>query len=603
MKLRTKILLFMLPPLLISGLLIYYLSGRVVCSTLHSEAAGAAVSAADRFMEHHAQRFGARKETELLPALYSLMRTVNAAQIGLADAGGRLLAHTDVARKGLPLDEVYPPEKGGGELYRMDRHAADGLMHVFIPLTDAGNESPEELALGGSADGDRTGTLIISMPLREAVRAEDYIAGKTLLVLSAVYAAILISVFFLTGLALRPVKLLTEGTRLIGRGDYGALIPVPSRDELGELAASFNEMSRKLAGTIVSRNYLDAIIDNIAEILVVADTDGRIRRANKAAQAALGKTERELEGTPATDLFPPEGAGGRGWLAELEARGELRDHETLLLAGKEKVPALVSAAWMKDNDGNRSGMAVIIRDITLRKKYEAELARSNEELQRFAFVASHDLQEPLRTISNYIQMLEARYREQLGPDAGRHIGFITGAVSRMRAMVRDLLDYSKINAPLKPGSADAGEAIDSVIRLMESSVKEAGARIERGELPSVRADRMHLERIFQNLISNAIKFRGDAPPVVRVSAERGRGGWIFVVEDNGQGIDPKYAPKLFKLFGRLHGAAVEGAGIGLAACRKILELYGGEIWFDSAPGKGAAFRFSIPDRVETKEDK
>ncbi|MDT8287386.1 MAG: ATP-binding protein [Elusimicrobiales bacterium] len=475
-------------------------------------------------------------------------------------------------------------------------------MHVFIPLTDAGRESPEELTLAGSSPGERTGTLVLSMPLGDAVRAENYIAGKTLLILAAVYAAILIAVFFLTGVALRPVKLLTEGTRLIGRGDYGALIPVPSRDELGELAASFNEMSRRLAGTIVSRNYLDAIIDNISEILVVTDTGGLVRRANKAAQTALGKTERELQGTPATDLFPPEKPEYRAWLRELEERGEVRDYETVLLAGKRRVPALVSAAWMKDNDGNRSGMAVIIRDITLRKKYEAELARSNEELQRFAFVASHDLQEPLRTISSYIQLLEARYREQLGPDAGRHIGFITGAVSRMRAMVRDLLDYSKINAPLKLEIADAGEALDSVIRLMESPVKAAGGRVERGELPSIRADRLHLERLFQNLLSNALKFRGEEPPVVRVSAGRGRGGWIFTVEDNGQGIDPKYALKLFKLFGRLHGAAVEGSGIGLAACKKIVELYGGEIWFDAAPGKGAAFRFSIPDREEEMEE-
>ncbi len=602
MKLRAKILLFMLPPLLLSGLLIYYLSGRAVCATLHSEAAEAATSAALRFMENHGGNLEARGEKELLPALYALMRAVNAAQVGLADASGALLAHTDVARKGLPLSEVYPPESGAA-LYRVDRHAPDGLMHVFIPLTDAGAQSAEELTLAGSAPGRRTGTLVLSMHLRDAVRAENYIARKTLMILAAVYAAILLSAFLLTGVALRPVKLLTEGTRLIGRGDYGALIPVPSRDELGELAASFNEMSRRLAGTIVSRNYLDAIIDNIAEILVVTDTAGRVRRANKAAQAALGKTQKALEDSPVTELFPAENPEYRAWLTLLEEKGEVRDYETVLLAGAGRVPAMVSAAWMKDNNGDRSGIAVIIRDITLRKKYEAELARSNEELQRFAFVASHDLQEPLRTITNYIQMLEAKYREQLGPDAGRNVDFITGAVNRMRALVRDLLDYSKINAALKLEDVDTGAALSSVLKLMEQCVAAAGASVERGELPVIRADRGHIERLFQNLLGNAVKFRGEDAPRIRVSAERGRGGWVFSVEDNGQGIDLKYAPKLFKLFGRLHGAAVDGAGIGLAACKKIVELYGGEIWFDPGPGKGSVFRFSIPDRGEVKEEK
>ncbi|MDQ7772957.1 MAG: ATP-binding protein [Elusimicrobiales bacterium] len=603
MKLRAKILLFMLPPLLLSGLLIYYLSGRAVCATLHSEAAAAAVSAATRFVDSHGGSFADTGEKELLPALYTLMRAVNALQAGLADPSGLLLAHTNVARKGLRLDEVYPPETGGSASYRIDRHAPEGLLHVFIPLTEAGRESAEELTLAGAPHRERTGTLVVSLPLRDSVRAEEYIAGKTLVILAAVYAAILLAVYFLTGLALRPVKLLTEGTRLIGRGDYGALIPVPSRDELGELAASFNEMSRRLAGTIVSRNYLDAIIDNIAEILVVTDTGGAVRRANKAAQAALGRTEKDLDGTRVEDLFPPERPEYRGWLSLLKERGEVRDYETVLLAGETRLPALVSAAWMKDNNGNRSGMAVIMRDITLRKKYEAELARSNEELQRFAFVASHDLQEPLRTITNYIQMLEAKYRERLGPDAGRNIDFITGAVGRMRTMVRDLLEYSKINASLKLEDADAGEALDAVVRLMENSVKAAGAGIERGPLPRLKADRLHLERLFQNLLSNALKFRGEAPPLVRVTAERGRGGWVFSVADNGQGIDLKYAPKLFKLFGRLHGAAVEGSGIGLAACRKIVDLYGGEIWFESEPGKGSVFRFSIPDRGEIKEKK
>lgn len=592
MKARAKLFLLFLPPLLLSGLIISHLAGRAVRATLHAQAAASTRAGVTGTIGSSAAAFASGREQDLLPVLYALQGPANASGVAFAGVSGDVRAHTDVTRKGLDLpgnwkEMLLLPE--GGYL------AAETRLNVFIPVTEAAGQDPEELALG-AARGARLGTLIVTVPLAGVLATEAGISRKISGILVAVYSAILLAAFLITGLALRPVRLLTEGTKRVSRGDYGAVIPVSSRDEFGELARSFNEMSATLSGTIVSKNYLDAIVDNIVDILVVTDPEGGIRRLNKAALAALGKTEDELKDSSVLRLFSAEVPERSGWHDVLRALGEVRDFETVLLT-PTAVPVTVSASYISDSGGTRTGIAVIIRDITLRKKYEAELARSNEDLQRFAFVASHDLQEPLRTVSNYIQLLETKYREVLGPEAGRNVDFITGAVKRMRALVKDLLEYSKINAELKLERVDTGQALESVLSMLRESISAAGAKVEAGPLPEISADRCHIERLLLNLISNAVKFRDGRPPEIKVAAKRdAESGWIFSVADNGEGIDPRYASKLFKLFGRLHGAATEGAGIGLASCKRIVDYYGGRIWHESEPGKGSTFFFSIPAR-------
>jgi PAS domain S-box-containing protein len=595
MKARAKLLLLLLPPLLLSGLLIKYLAGHAVRDALREQVAVSARAGATSVPERYAAAFVSGGEAELLPALYALKDALKASEAAFVGVSGELLAHTDVARKGAPLPAAWKEKLGlpeGG--YDAPGGAAD--LAVFIPVLSQAAKDPEELALGSSG-GELLGTLVASVPLAAAAASERRISRRITLILLAVYSAILLAAFFVTGLALRPVQLLTEGTKRIRLGDYGSVIPVSSHDEFGELASSFNEMTRTLSGTIVSKNYLDAIVDNIVDILVVTDLEGRISRVNKAALAAFGKTAEELQGAPARELFRGEQDPQADWLRLLAAEGQVRDYETRLNS-PVLTPALISASYIRDTEGAPSGIAVIVRDITLRKKYEAELARSNEDLQRFAFVASHDLQEPLRTVTNYIQLLETKYRETLGPDAARNVDFITAAVKRMRSLVRDLLEYSKLNAGLKLERVDSGEALDSVLALMRDTLNAAGARVERGTLPVIDADRGHIERLLQNLLSNAVKFTGGRAPLVTVSAARGPEGWVFSVADNGEGIDAKYAHQLFKLFGRLHGAAVAGAGIGLASCKRIVDSYGGRIWFDSEPGKGSTFYFSVPPAPE-----
>lgn len=598
MKIRAKLFFFLLPLLLLSGLIINYQTGRAVCTTLHDETAANVTASAKRFIESAKPDFTAPQENKLLPFLYELTAGLNAAHACFTDAGGTVLAHTDVAQTGKRFPGAYSEKfrsaEGG---YAISTHCARGLMEVYIPVTESRALSPEELALSGAGEsGKLLGRLVIYFPLKDAIATEKYIARKSAMILAAVYAAILLAAFFITGLALRPIRQLMSGTERIRLGDYDVRIPVASRDEFGDLARSFNTMSETLSGTIVSKNYLNAILDNMLDILVVTDLDGVIQKINRAAQAVLTAEVKEVEGLSLLRFFPAE-KQELGYFRDLiKKNGEVRDYEMLLVtAAGARLPVLASASFIKNNEGEISGIAVVMRDITLRKKYEAEMARSNEELQRFAFVASHDLQEPLRTICNYIQLLESKYRTVLGAESEKHVEFISSAVRRMRALVSDLLEYSKLNATLNLKEVDSDEALNYVLAALHDSISAAGAVIERGDLPRLRADQSHIERLFQNLISNAVKFRDGAAPRLRVSAEPGAAGWIFSVKDNGIGIASGHRAKLFKIFGRLHGNGVAGAGIGLAACKKIVEYYGGSIWFESEPGKGSTFFFSIPN--------
>ena len=597
MNIRAKLLLFLLPPLLLSGIIINYLTGRAVCTTLHDETAARTAAGAKRLLETAAPDFSAPREDKLLPFLYALDADLNASNACFTDLGGTILAHTDVVRRGKKLPGAHSGKflsgKGG---YEIAAHGEHDLMQVYVPVNARKDESPEELALlGAGGEETRLGTLVVSVPLKEVIATEKYIAKKSAYILAAVYSAILLAAFFLTGLALRPIRRLITGTERIRLGDYDTLIPVDSRDEFGELASSFNAMSKTLSSTIVSKDYLNTILDNMADTMLVIDLNGVIKKANRAASALLGRSENELDGLRAEAIFPTEKPGSAYWLELLKKNGDLRNYETVVASGSgARIPVLTSATLMRNTEGEISGIVSMIHDISSIKKYEAELARSNEDLQRFAFVASHDLQEPLKTISNYVQMLEAKYRAVMGPESEKHVEFITGAVGRMRALILGLLAYSKINATLHLEDVDSGEALDYVLRALENTISASGAVIERGNLPVLRADRCHIESLLQNLISNAIKFRNGAAPHITVSAETGPEGWTFRIKDNGIGIEEVHRAKLFKIFGRLHGKGVDGAGIGLASCKKIVEYYGGNIWFKSEPDKGSSFFFCIP---------
>ena len=236
------------------------------------------------------------------------------------------------------------------------------------------------------------------------------------------------------------------------------------------------------------------------------------------------------------------------------------------------------------------------------KQGHEDLARSNQDLEQFAYVASHDLQEPLRMVATYTQLLAERYRGKLDADADKYIHYAVDGALRMQKLVQDLLTFSRVGRQqLSLQRIDCNIVLQTALTNLEAAIQESHAVVERAELPVVTADSSQLVQVLQNLIGNAIKFRGSEAPVIRVSAESQTKEWVFSVADNGIGIAAEYAEDVFVIFRRLHTRAeYVGNGIGLAICKKIIEQHGGRIWFESEPGHGSTFRFTLPTKVNAK---
>jgi len=347
-----------------------------------------------------------------------------------------------------------------------------------------------------------------------------------------------------------------------------------------------------------------AAIEDAHDAVAIVEPGGAISYMNIAFGRLFKHTRDTIAGAAIETFFSDPEIARRLHRAALDGLGESLEVEVLDTSGKP-MPALLRTAGIMDEKCEVSAALFMFTDITERKRAEfrlnaslAELERSNRDLEQFAYVASHDLQEPLRLVSAYTQLLLQRYRDKLDSEADPLVNFITEGVNRMQRLVQDLLLYSRVGTRGKPfAPVDSGKALDEALKNLAMAIQDQQAVVTRDDLPTVASDAMQLTMLFQNLIGNAIKFRGGENPLVHVGAGKTEDGaaWLFSVSDNGIGIDAEFAERIIVIFQRLHTRSkYPGTGIGLALCKRIVERHGGRIWVEPGKEKGSVFWFTIP---------
>jgi signal transduction histidine kinase len=348
-----------------------------------------------------------------------------------------------------------------------------------------------------------------------------------------------------------------------------------------------------------ARNYAEAIIETVRQPLLVLTKELKIRSANQGFYSTFKMSKEQTEDCSVYDL------GNGQWeipkLRELFqeillSHGSFRDfevdqsfigigHKTMLLSAREltQLPP-------------KTDILLAIEDITSSRSSDDQIRRTNEDLKHFAYAASHDLQEPLRMVMTSTQLLSRDYQGKLDSNADQFIHFAVEGAQRMDSLLKGMREYWQVSERGEENctAVDCNEILERALLNLQQTITTSGAVVTNDPLPTVWAERVMLVELFQNLIGNAVKFRGKKPPKIHISAEKRQGNWIFSVQDNGIGIDPNNLKKVFDMFKRLNGARYLGAGIGLAICRKVVERLGGEIWAESDQERGSKFMFTVP---------
>jgi PAS domain S-box-containing protein len=444
--------------------------------------------------------------------------------------------------------------------------------------------------------------------------------GRIIISIGALTAlAVVILAVFISRTLTRPIRKLVEGAEEIGRGNLDHIVGTTTRDEIGELSRTFDRMTQALKKTTVSRDALqqekrfsDSVIDSFPGIFYLFDEKGRFIRWNRNFEKVTEYPAEMIPKISPLDLFSGEDQNRvAAKIQNIFIRGEDFLEADLISRSGKKTPYYLTGLNVSINDKTLligTGM-----DITERRLAEArlgmvhqELQRSNSELEQFAYVASHDLQEPLRMVSSFTQLLARRYADKLDQDAMDFIHYAVDGANRMQQLIQDLLSFSRVTTRGQPRTRiHARDALENALSNLQTVIAETGARITHDDLAEVDADRTQLVQVFQNLIGNAVKFgKSGESPSVHISCQQQGAEWVFSVKDNGIGINPKYFDRIFVIFQRLHTReAYSGSGIGLALCKSIVERHAGRIWVESQPDKGSIFRFTIPIQDMQKGDK
>ena len=406
------------------------------------------------------------------------------------------------------------------------------------------------------------------------------------------------------------MRMRKDGSRFLASLTWTAL-----HDQAGNLRG-FSEFSHDLTESKESAAKYRGLLEAAPDAMVVVNQAGVIVLVNVQAEKQFGYRRDELIGHQVKNIIP-EGFAERLIADATRSTAEaLAQHigAGIELSGRRKNGTEFPIEIMLSPLASVEGILVTaaIRNISSRKKSERELALANQvleesnlELKQFAYIASHDLQSPLRSITGFVQLLQQEYAGKLDEQAQDWIQRTVAAVARMQTLIRDLLSYSRVDARSGPFKRIPFlDIVNDALILLESSIHDSGGQIACGELPIVMGDRSQLVQLMQNLIGNGLAYRSDQPPLIEISAKRSGKDWIFSVRDNGIGIDPKHSEQVFEIFKRLHNQRDKpGTGIGLAVCRRVVNRHGGKIWVESELGHGSTFHFTIPEGTEQTNER
>jgi chemotaxis family two-component system sensor kinase Cph1 len=372
-----------------------------------------------------------------------------------------------------------------------------------------------------------------------------------------------------------------------------------------ELRSQNEELRTVRIGLELALNKYSELFNNSPAGYFSIDQKGTVREANSNALRLLGYDRRHVTGKPLLVFLESNSRTAlESHLREVFSGRQASVELGILRRGEEPLPVYLESVPFPERETGELFCLTAVLDISARRKSERELAlktqeieRSNGELQQFAYAVSHDLQEPLRMIGSYVQLLARRYEGRLDKDADEFIGFAVDGVQRMNRMIQDLLAYSRIGSrTATPQPVNTAETLKAALANLAAAIEETDAEIIYGDLPKLVADASQMISLFQNLIGNAIKYRKpDVRPRIIIDVKRQGGFWQFSVVDNGIGIDSAHFARLFQLFHRLHDHRdIPGSGVGLAVCKKIVERHGGRIWVESELGHGSFFNFALP---------
>jgi PAS domain S-box-containing protein len=475
--------------------------------------------------------------------------------------------------------------------------------------------------------------MVLTMP-------NDYInehvaVVRNLAIFSAIAVSLIAGVIFFAYLkrVFSPLHDLTVVADQIGAGKYDTPMPDNKGGEMGAFLQAFKNMLGDIEqreekiltlnkGLDESERYSRLILETVPEAIIVVDDKGRIIRANQHIELVFGYTNDEIVGQNVELLIPDRFHSHheqlRNDFMSQRATKRMMGSADSNLSGvrKDGVEIRVEVGLGSTQLDGKPVVIASVQDVTKRKEMEqairdsaSELKRSNKELEQFAYVASHDLQEPLRMVGSYMMLLERRYRDQLDDEAREFIDYAVDGTKRMQLLINDLLDFSRIGRKeMQFRPVDLNDVMKEILHDLQLKIQEEQASVEVGSLATVAGDHGQIRQVLQNLVNNALKFHGEQAPRIEVTVRpynrdtdvvpehvNLEHGWWVSVKDNGVGFKPEYAEQIFEIFKRLHNREqFDGTGIGLAICRKIIERHGGHVLAESTPGQGSAFHVLLP---------